>query len=73
MAGEVQLDIKVNAVSIFDTQLSIQANENSSLTAALPHVLTATPLLIADDSLITVDVLNAGVGARGLVVTLIGS
>jgi hypothetical protein len=70
-AGQIIIDIKLNGVSIFNTRLSIDVNEHSSLSAIVPAVLAITS--IPADGVLSVDVDSAGVGARGLIVTLVGA
>lgn len=68
-AGVVEVDVKVNDVSIFGTtKLSIDALEVSSTTAA---AAPAVPnVAVADDAEISVDILQAGTGAKGLKLVL---
>lgn len=70
-SGLVTIDVKVNGSSVFSTPLTIDATERSSLSAVTPAMLSLGT--VPNDALITVDVLTAGTGAKGLVVTLIGS
>ena len=58
---------------MFSTVLTIDANEKTSTTAAIPAVLTSTPLSVADDDEFTVDIDVAGTGAIGLKILLLGS
>jgi len=67
-SGAVTVDINNGGSTIFSTNLTIDANESTSTTAATAAVLSQTS--IADDSQITVDIDGAGTGARGLKVTL---
>ena len=67
-SGAVTVDINSGGSTIFSTNLTIDANETTSITAATPAVLSTTS--IADDSQITIDVDGAGTGARGLKITL---
>ena len=67
-SGAVTVDINNGGSTIFSTNLTIDANESTSTTAATAAVLSQTS--IADDSQITVDIDGAGVGARGLKITL---
>lgn len=67
-SGAVTIDILKNGVSIFSTKLTIDANEETSVTAAVAYVLSTTAL--ADDDKITVSIDGAGTGAKGLIVTL---
>lgn len=63
-SGVVQVDINKNGTTIFSTELTIDANEKTSATAATPAVLSTTSFA-ADDE-ITVDIVAAGTGAKGL-------
>ena len=69
--GSVEIDILVNGVSLFTTTLTIDQDETTSTTAAVPYVLATTE--IADDALVLIKILDPGVGARGLVVALQGA
>jgi len=65
-----RLDINVNGITIMNNaaKLTIDANEGTSTTASTAATLTTTS--ISDDDQITIDVDTAGIGARGLKVTL---
>lgn len=69
-SGVVTIDVHVNDVSILSTLITIDANENSSTTAATPPVISSAT--IADVAKISLDVTTAGTGAAGAKVTLIG-
>lgn len=69
-SGIPTVNIKESGTTIFSTKLTIDANEKTSTTAAIPYVLSDTSL--ADDAEITMDIDVAGTGARGLKVYLIG-
>lgn len=70
--GTFTVDVNRNGVSILSTKITIDANEESSLTAAIQPAFSATNLTKGD--IITVDVDNAANGlASGLIVTLIGT
>jgi hypothetical protein len=56
------VDIKKNGTSIFTTLITFDNTEKTTLTAATAAVLTATPLAIADDDEITIDVTQVGAG-----------
>jgi len=66
------VDINENGASIFSTRLSIDISEKSSVTAAVPAVLSDTTL--SSDSEITIDIDQVGslVPGVGLVIYLIG-
>ena len=64
------VDVNKNGASIFSTLLTIDANEDTSLTAATPAVISTTSFAAGDK--ITVDIDAAGTGAKGLKVSLIG-
>ena len=73
-SGVVTINVKVNGTSLFSTNLTIDAGETTSLTAATPFVLSpGNHGPFADDAEVTVDVVAAGTGATGLKVTLIGT
>lgn len=67
-SGVVTVDINRNGASILSTPITIDANERTSVTAAVPAVLSATTL--ADDDELSFDIDTAGTGAVGLKVTL---
>lgn len=67
-SGSVTLDINESGVSLFSTLLTIDVNEATSVTAAVPAVLSDTT--IADNAQVTIDINGAGTGAKGLKVTL---
>lgn len=67
-SGVVTVDINLNGASILSTKLTIDANERTSVTAAVAAVLTATTL--ADDDEVTFDIDTAGTGAIGLKVAI---
>lgn len=66
------VDIKEAGVSIFSTMLSIDATELTSVTAAVPAVISDPN--IADDALITIHITQIGSGnaGKGLKITMIG-
>lgn len=68
----VIVDVKESGVSIFSTLVSIDAGELTSVTAAVPAVISDTSL--ADDALITVSTTQIGSGnpGKGLKMTLKG-
>lgn len=69
-SGIVRIDVKCNGLTIFGVRLTIDSNEKTSKTAAAAVVLSTTYL--ADDDEITVDIVNAGTNAAGLMVALVG-
>jgi hypothetical protein len=69
-SGIPTVDINEGGSTILSTKLTIDANEKTSTTAAVPVVISDSSL--ADDSEITFDIDVAGTGATGLKVTLIG-
>jgi hypothetical protein len=66
-SGSVTLDVNEAGVSMLSTLLTIDANEDTSATAATPAVLADTT--IADNARVSIDVDGAGTGAKGLKVT----
>jgi len=71
--GVVTVNVKKNGTTVFSTLLTIDQDEKTSVTAAVPAVLTTTPTAVADDDEITIDIDGAGVGAYGLKVLLLGN
>jgi hypothetical protein len=61
--SSVVVDVKENGVSIFSTLLSIDATELTSVTAAIPAVIS--DVNIADDALLTVSTTQVGSGNAG--------
>jgi len=70
-SGLVTVDINESGTSVLSTKLSIDATEKTSTTAATPAVISDSA--IADDAELTFDIVAAGTGAKGLMVTLIGT
>lgn len=68
-SGVVTVDVNLNGVSIFSTNPSIDANEDTSATGTAA-VLSTTALAQYDK--LTFDVDAAGTGAKGLQVFLVG-
>jgi hypothetical protein len=66
------VDINVNGTSILSTKLSIDATETTSITAAVPAVISDSSL--ADDAVIRIDIdqIGAAAAGTGLKVWLIG-
>jgi len=73
-AALVTVDVNDDAVSMFTTVITIDATETTSEDAATPSALTATPLTVADDSIMTVDIdlIDTDNVAKGLKIVLIG-
>ena len=69
-SGVVQVDINEAGTTIFSTELTVDANETSSETAATPAALSDTSL--ADNAVITIDIVAAGTNAAGLKLLLRG-
>lgn len=69
-SGTITVDINKNGTTILSTKITIDANENTSLTAAAAAVLTTTPTSFTKGDRITVDVDGAGTDAVQLVVNI---
>ena len=70
-SGIPTFDIKDGVTTIMTTnKLSIDASETTSVTAATAAVITDSA--IADDAIITVDIVGAGTGAKGPKVSMYG-
>lgn len=69
--GPVTVDINESGSTILSTKLTIDDTEKTSETAATAAVISDTA--IADDAEITIDIDDAGSGAKGLSVTFIGT
>jgi hypothetical protein len=70
-SGPVVVDVNVAGLSILSTKLSLDAGERTSVTAAIPAVISAPA--VPDDAEITIDIDSAGAGAVGLKVTFIAA
>jgi hypothetical protein len=70
-SGAPQFDVNKNGSTVFSTPLTIDANEETSITAATPAVLTANPLQFTKGDKISFDIDTAGTGAKGAKVQLI--
>ena len=70
-SGVVTVDVNKNGTTIFSTNPSIDANEDTSLTGTAA-VLDGAVTFAAGDK-ISIDIDAAGTGAKGLKVVLIGS
>ena len=66
-----EFDVNINGTSIFSTRPTIDANENSTGTAATPSVLSTTS--VAKYDRITYDIDTAGSGARGAKIYIVGT
>ncbi len=69
--GPVTVDVNKNGVSVFTTVITIDDTETSSLTAAVPPVISGT-LTFAEGDIIGVDIDADGTGAKGLKIYLVG-
>ena len=63
-SGVVTLDVKVGGVSRLSTLLTIDANESTSYTAAVPAVISNAEF--TKGQLVVVSITTAGTGAKGL-------
>lgn len=70
-SGAVEIDIEKNGSTIFSTKLTIDANELTSTTAATAAVLSDTSA--GDDDLFAIHIDAAGTGAKGLIITILGT
>jgi hypothetical protein len=70
-SGSVTIDVRKNGTTIFSTKITIDVNETTSTTAAVPAVLSTTT--VVDDDLFQVDIDGAGANAKGLIVTFLGT
>lgn len=69
-SGAVTVGIRANGTPMLTGNLSIDANEKTSTTAASAPTLAITEL--ADDTEIVVEIISGGTGAKGLIVSLLG-
>jgi hypothetical protein len=70
-SGIPEVNVKESGTTIFSTNLTIDATEKTSTTAATAVVISDSSL--ADDAEITIDIVTAGTGAKGLKVTFLGN
>lgn len=70
-SGLIDVNVKKNGVTIFSTRVTIDSGEKTSVTAATPAVLSVTA--VADNDELTVEVVDDGTGATGLVATIRGT
>lgn len=71
-SGLPTFDVKKNGTTIFSTTLTIDANEDTSLTAATAYVFTTSPTKFAKGDKITIDISTAGTGAKGAKLYFLG-
>jgi len=69
--GSVTVSATVNGSALFSTNISIDVNEKTSVTAAVPHALAITA--IPADAEVIFAIVNPGLAARGLEVALDGT
>lgn len=72
-SGAVTINVKKNGTTIFSTTLTIDANEDTSHTAATPAVLTSSPTAFSVTDKVTIDIDGAGTSAEGLKVSFTGT
>jgi hypothetical protein len=72
-SGVVQIDVNRNGTTLFTTELTIDESEKTSRTAVTPPVLATSPTAIAAGDEITVDIVAAGTGAKGLKLNFLGT
>ncbi|TIX28933.1 hypothetical protein [Mesorhizobium sp.] len=68
--GQVEVDVKQSGASIFSTRPTFDATEKTTVTAVTPSILSTTAMV--DDAEVTVDIVGAGIGAKGLKLTFRG-
>lgn len=71
-SGEIEIDIQQDGVSILSTALTIDPAENSSRNALVPVELDGDPVNLDAGDVMSIDIVNAGDGATGLIITLEG-
>lgn len=64
-SGNPAFNVKKAGTTIFSTTLTIDANEDTSITAATPYVFSTAPTKFAKGDKITIDIDTAGTGAKG--------
>ena len=70
---DIEIDILINGVSIFDTDLTIDAGSNTNIGAAVPYVITNGKEFINQTDKAEIDVVSNGTDAAGLVLTIMGN
>lgn len=70
-SGVVTVDVNKNGVTVFSTKITVDASEETSLTALTAAVLSSTTFVKGDK--ITIDIDTAGTGAKGLKVYFLGT
>jgi hypothetical protein len=70
-SGAVTLDVKVGGVSRLSTLLTVDANEQTSYTAAIPAAFSNRAFL--KGQLVVFSITSAGTGAKGLKMGIIGT
>jgi hypothetical protein len=71
-SGLPAFNVKKNGTTIFSTTLTIDANEDTSLTAATSYAFTTSPTKFAKGDKITIDIDTAGTGAKGAKIYFMG-
>lgn len=72
-SGAVTIDVNKNGTTIFSTNLTIDANEDTSHTAATPAALSSSPTAFSVTDKVTIDIDGAGTSAEGLKVSFTGT
>ncbi len=69
------VNMKRNGASVFTTKITFDNGERTTTTAATPAVLTSSPLVLAADDEMTIDVdqVGSGADATGLKLYLLGT
>ena len=70
-SGVVEIDITINGAAALSSPLYIDSGELTSTTAASPVVLLITE--VPDDAEVRINIVQAGAGARGLIVSMLGT
>lgn len=71
LQGAVRLDIRINGFQALFRPLVIDQGHKTSLTSANPTSIAY--IHVPDDSEVIIDILNAGVGAKGLIISFLGA
>lgn len=72
-SGAVTVDVNKNGTTIFSTNLTIDANEDTSHTAATPAALSSSPTAFSVTDKVTIDIDGAGTSAEGLKISFTGT
>lgn len=68
--GSIRLDIRINGFQALFRPLTIDQGHKTSVSSSQPTTIAYEN--VPDDSEVIIDILNAGVGAKGLIISFLG-